>query len=355
MLIKPGGVFDVFTKAPGQITEISVAEGDAIAAGQIIARIDQPDLLRQIANTRQQIAELTAQHKELTAFTSRDLTLRSDSHVLREAQLKETITFAESRIAALKDQLASEEALLEKGLLTRQTLLQTRQALFSAQDLVERSRSELQQLPLERLTNTSTKEQQIVQSQLRINEAQRQLGVLERQHDEASTVISPYTGRIVEMKLDRGEIAGPGSALLSLEITDDQPDHLQAIVYVPPTTGKNVLAGMEAQISPSTVPRQEFGFLIGTVTYVSEFPATTEGMLRVLGNPGLVQTLTAEGPPYAVYADLQRKDDGGFLWSSAKGETQPVNSGTLCSVTITVRERRPIEMVIPTVRQFLGL
>jgi hypothetical protein len=33
----------------------------------------------------------------------------------------------------------------------------------------------------------------------------------------------------------------------------------------------------------------------------------------------------------------------------------PVNSGTMCTVTITTRERRPVELVIPMLRQALGL
>jgi HlyD family secretion protein len=80
-------------------------------------------------------------------------------------------------------------------------------------------------------------------------------------------------------------------------------------------------------------------------------------MMRVLSNQALVQTLSAQGPPYAVYADLipDSAAASGFRWSSAKGNTLKVGSGTLCQVNLTVRERRPIEMVIPIIREYTGL
>jgi HlyD family secretion protein len=114
---------------------------------------------------------------------------------------------------------------------------------------------------------------------------------------------------------------------------------------------------MSAQISPSTAAREEYGFLEGRVTYVSEFPATREGMMRVLSNAAMVQTLAADGPPFAVYAEISRDPTSasGFKWSSPKGSGLIVAGGTLCELTITIRERRPIDLVIPTLRRAAGL
>ena len=114
---------------------------------------------------------------------------------------------------------------------------------------------------------------------------------------------------------------------------------------------------MEVQISPTTSAREEYGFLLGKVTYVSEFPSTREGMMRVLANASLVQNLSAQGAPYAVWAELipDATSQSGYLWSSSKGSRLTVNSGTLCDVFITIREQRPIELVLPLLRQASGL
>jgi HlyD family secretion protein len=196
-----------------------------------------------------------------------------------------------------------------------------------------------------------------VRSQLRLNEAARSIELVEKQLELVSNVTSPYSGRILEVKRDRGDIVTAGTPVVNLQLSGDETQGLQAVIYVPPGTGKQVGRGMEAQISPTTAAREEFGFLLGKVTYVSEFPSTFDGMMRVLSNPALVNTLSAAGPPYAVYADLvqDRGTTSGFKWSSKKGDELKVAAGTICNVTLTVRERRPIEMVIPIIREYTGL
>lgn len=357
ILIKPGGVFDVFATGTGQILEVAIAEGDVVEAGQVVARIDQPDLTKQVANARTQAEELRAQHGQLTAYSERNLTLRDDNLVLQEAKLKEAIAFSESRMAALQEQIANQETLLERGLITKQAVLLSKQEYFAAQDLHARTTNDLKLIPLEQLTTKTSSEQEIVRSQLRINEAERNIDLLTRQLDLVSTVRSPYSGRILEVKRDRGDVVTAGTPLVSLQLAGSESDGLQAIIYVPPSSGKNVRPGMQAQISPAAVQREEYGFLLGTVTYVSEFPSTYEGMMRVLSNQALVQSLSAQGPPYAVYADLvpDHGSASGFRWSSTKGNTLKVGSGTLCQGSLVVRERRPAEMVVPIIREYTGL
>jgi len=357
VLIRPGGVFDVYAPGTGQVEQLAVKEGDTVTVGQVVARIAQPQLAREIESARARLVELRSQHKELSSYTSKDLSLRTNTRSMQEAKLKDTIAFAEQRLASLKDQIASEEALLEKGLITRQTVLQTRQSMFGTQELLESAKNDLRQLPISQLTTQTQGEQTVVQSQLRINDTERQIELLTQQLDQVSAVESPYGGRVVEIKRDPGDMVAMGTALLSLELTGQASTGLQVIAYVPPGEGKNVEREMYVQISPSTAPREEYGFLVGKVSYVSEFPATPDGMMRVLANPTLVQGLAAAGPPFAAYIELDRdaNSTSGYRWSSFKGNGVPVNSGTICTVSITIRERKPVELVIPMLRQALGL
>ena len=357
VMIRAGGVFDVYAPGTGQLSEILVKEGDAVSVGQVVARVAQPALESEIENARARLEELRAAYKELSTYTSRDQSLRTDSQAMQEAKLKATMAFAEERITALRDQIASEESLLEKGLITRQSVLQTQQALFGAQDLLEGARNELRQLPIAQLTTRTQGEQALIQSQQGISEAERQVEVLVQQRGHLTSVESPYGGRVVEIKKDAGAIVALGTPLLSLELVGHESAGLQVIAYVPPGDGKSIEREMEVQVSPSTAPREEYGFLVGKVSYVSVFPSTPDGMMRVLGNPTLVQGLAAGGSPFATYIELDKDPASvsGYHWSSYKGNSVPVNSGTPCTVNITVRERRPVELVIPMLRQALGL
>jgi HlyD family secretion protein len=127
---------------------------------------------------------------------------------------------------------------------------------------------------------------------------------------------------------------------------------LVAVLYVAPAEGKKIQPGMQAQISPSTVRREEYGYMLGRVTAVGQFPATAQGMLRVLGNAELVKSLSAGGTPIEVHVELERSPQSanGYAWSSQSGPPSGVDSGTLCGAWITLSEVRPIGLVLPAVK-----
>ncbi|HEY7789132.1 MAG TPA: NHLP bacteriocin system secretion protein [Vicinamibacterales bacterium] len=356
ILIRTGGVYNISGLAGGPVAAVLVKEGDSVHVGEVVARIEQPDLSRQVDNLQAQLAELERQHQQLTSYTAQDAALRTDTTALRRQQLQATIDFAQRQIKALQAQLTSQQALLDRGLTTRSVVMQTQSSIFTTQDQLESARNALQQLSLTQLTTRSDHERQIASSELTINDAKRRLVLAQQQLDRASIVASPYAGRILELKVRQGDIVAPGAPLASLQ-SDDSSGTLQALIYVSAHDGKNVETGMDVQISPSSAPKEEYGFIRGKVTYVSQFPATPEAMVRVLGNTSLAQMLGAQGSPFAVYAELERRPGSpdGFAWSSSKGEALTVNSGSPCSALITVLNQRPIELVIPLLKEYSGL
>jgi HlyD family secretion protein len=357
VLIKAGGVFDVFVQGTGPLADITVAEGADVREGQVIGRIQQPEMETAIRNAKAALGEQRREHDRLQGFARRDLSLMDDSQQLQRASAEDTVRFSESRLKALQDQLANEEQLLEKGLITRQQVLGTRQTIFTTQDQLERSRSQLKQLTITGVSTRTQREQEIVRSQLQLNDAERRIESMEEQLKIQTEIVSGYAGRVLEVKANAGDILNRGQSIVSLQLTGGESQELQAIVYIPPKDGKYVENAMETQISPLSAPREEYGFIKGQVTYVSQFPSTRQGMVRVLANDGLVQTLSADGAPFAVYAKLFPKPStlAGYEWSSPAGEKLVVNSGMICRVTITVRSRRPIDLIVPTLREKLGV
>jgi HlyD family secretion protein len=357
VLIKSGGVSDIFAQGSGPVKEVLIKEGDVVTEGQVVARIEQPELETRIANAKAQLAEQRRQHERLMSSNKRDLGLLQDSNELQKASLEDTIKFSEGRLKALQDQLQNEEQLLEKGLITRTQVLNTRQSIFSTQDQLERSRSSLKQLNITDVSTRTQKEDELIRSQLSLNDAERQIAATEEQLRLQAEVLSPYSGRILEVKIDAGNLISRGGSIASLQEAGDSQSGLEAVIYIPAKDGKYVENGMDVQISPLSAPREEYGYLVGKSVYVSEFPATRQGMVRLLSNDQLVQTLSVEGAPFAVYAQLTPKPgtEAGYAWSSPKGEALKVNSGMICRVTITVESRRPIDLVIPTLREKLGI
>jgi len=110
---------------------------------------------------------------------------------------------------------------------------------------------------------------------------------------------------------------------------------------------------MLIEIVPSTVKREAYGYLIGRVTYVSDFPATPQGMLRVLKNSKLVEALSGQDAPYEIHADLipNASNPTHYEWSSSSGPPIRLQSGTLATAQIVLAHRRPIELVLPQLRE----
>ena len=187
----------------------------------------------------------------------------------------------------------------------------------------------------------------------RIREAERTLQSLTLELERTSIVLSPYRGYVREFRTDVGQLTTAGQAIVSLEMVDAP---LHAIIFIP-TEGKRIQPGMEAHVAPATVRREEYGFMIGEVSFVSAQPATPAGMRRTLNNDILVQELSAFGAPFVVEVSLERDEAtvSGFRWSSRRGPPISVESGTSVSIDVVVARRRPISLVLPIFRNALGL
>jgi HlyD family secretion protein len=113
---------------------------------------------------------------------------------------------------------------------------------------------------------------------------------------------------------------------------------------------------MEAQITPGTVRREEYGFLIGRVTFVADYPATPAAMMSILGNEPLIQSITSAGPVTEVRIQPELAETpSGFRWSSRRGPPLQVSSGTLCSAQIVTEHSTPITRVLPVMKDRLGV
>lgn len=172
-----------------------------------------------------------------------------------------------------------------------------------------------------------------------------------------SQVLSPYTGKIMGRMVREGELINTGMMIVNLELVQEYPSELIALLYINPKDGKKIKPGMFVEISPSTVKREEYGFLKGIVYSVSELPITEEEMMKVLNNPVLVKTLSGDMSPIEVRINLlkDKHSKSGYLWSSSGSLDVTLESGTLCTVGVIIESKHPINFVIPSIRAKIGL
>jgi HlyD family secretion protein len=303
MLMRQGGISRVVSLGPGQLSEIFVSINDSVNRGQVVARMSDPIKLAELQNMRARLEELESQNGEI-------------------------VKNLKNRTRFLKKRLADQEELLKKGLIIPAKVETTRGELNDAALTMSKSVYE---------TNALKREVEIKEEKLNID----------------SRVVSAVSGRVIEIKVSVGSVIGGGTTIINLENTEKK---LEAIIYVPISEGKKVKAGMEIDVTPSTVKKEESGSLLGLVTSVSEYPVTYEGMMSILDNEQLARLLSRD-TPYAVQVDFipDIRKEGEYRWSTGKVSSVAIKSGTLCLGEIIVEQKRPISFIMPYITSRLGL
>lgn len=163
-----------------------------------------------------------------------------------------------------------------------------------------------------------------------------------------SQIISPVDGRVLEQGVRMGSVVSPGNSILVLE-QHGATVRLEAILYVSAEMAGKIHPGMDVQIAPTIISKEEYGLLLGKVSSIAEYPETTESMMQTLGNENLVKLLAGHDASVQVLVELLPSNDtvSGYEWSSPKGPPLTIQSGTLAQGEIIIKRERPISKVIP--------
>lgn len=354
ILVKSGGIFLAVAQGAGQIQRIHHRVGDQVEQGTLLATIDLPALEQQVRNARDRLKEVQKTSTFKGDFTNKDLELRLKLVMGQRQTISSQAQATEARVEFLGKKVKNHKKLLDEGLITEQQLFLTQQELETARSELKSLRDELANL---KVRETEVRNQAVggsLEQDIQVEESRRQLAELEEELRLRSQVTSPYAGRIVEITTDVGTVVSPGQPLASIEVRGSS---LEAVVYVSANDGKKIRPGMSIHLSPSTVKKEEYGMMVGKVDRVSEYPSTQTGMMALLENEQLVQMFSKDGPPIAIYADLDIDfySHSGYRWTSGLGPPVIVSGGTVVAGFITTQERAPIELLIPYMKAKLGL
>ncbi len=170
-------------------------------------------------------------------------------------------------------------------------------------------------------------------------------------------IVSPYDGIVNEIKINKGDMISAGMSICSVRQTQERED-LIGIMYVPLNEGKKIKSGMVVQLAPNGVNTAETGSLMGVVMDVSEFPVSSSGMMKSIGNQEVVNWMLNKvgGGAMEVRIELvknKKADASEYLWSSIVGNPPPVTAGSICTASVVIERKPPIEKVFYKVSQWL--
>ena len=354
MIVRTGGVLNVVARGSGVVQSIDVVVGQHVNAQQVVATIAQPSLADRVRGMKDALTEIALKRQ-------RDLKLKDDEIKMRIEALSRQRVNTERSIGELGEQarLAGEqipvmEQLFSRGLVTNQQVIAARQKLVEVNGQAEDRKAQLKQLAAQQFelqTQTAALESEI---RLDVANRQRDIASATRELTMQETVTTPYGGEVLEVKVSPGGMVAASVPMLSIQ---PDSDILEVLIYVSSLQAKDIRVGMDARISPSTVKREEYGFMWGKVAFVADYPATTASLMRNFQNEQLVQGLSARGPVTEVRVAPERdaRTSSGFRWSSVGGPPIKISSGTITSAEIVTETRAPITLVVPILRQKFGL
>jgi HlyD family secretion protein len=349
-----GRVVDAVSAVNGRLGNVDVAVGDHVSRGQVVAHVVQTDIEQHYHDAGEVLKDREHEHDELVAAIKRELGIKAANVAAQKAGLEQIIAASQKRVAYLIGEVQGLEGLNVKGFVTRRELEDRRMELSSTQQRITDSQNEMQRLDGQMRETESQRQLEALMSQFKVNEARRQMEELAGKLERDSRLLSPMDGKVLEIKVSAGGVLSTGTPALAIETNGET---LEAIIYLPADRGKNVQPGMEVRVEPSTVKREEFGTMVGTVTTVSAFPVTPEGMAAVLHNDTLVKLFSEAGAPYAILVRFQPDASAvsGYHWSTGSGPPIRLSTGTLVRGEVTTRELPPIDLVVPLVRRLSGI
>ncbi|WP_295881935.1 efflux RND transporter periplasmic adaptor subunit [uncultured Thiohalocapsa sp.] len=297
--------------APAWVTEVAVRDGDRIAEGDVLVRLDERDFLPRIAQARAQIAELEAQiDSERNRYETDKLALEKEKRLL----------------ALARDAVARQERLKTQRVGAEQALDEAEQAAVQQALAVSNREMTLADHP----TRLRALEARLASNRARLDE-------LELEYARA-TVRAPYDGIVTGVEVTVGDQVSKGQVLARMFALDS----LQVRARVPaPYQAELVTALRERGELPAEaeIGKQALALTLDRIAGEAG-PSGVDGLFHVAGDPaalrlGQMLTLRLERPARdAVIAVPFRAVYGG-------GRVYKLEAGRMVGVDVeTLGERR---------------
>ena len=353
IFIDPEGVHPVISLGSGRLSSIRVKVGDIVEVGQLVATMTNPDVQKQLDNQKIMLSALEKEYAQEKNLMEKESESKRRVLGAQRDNITSSIKIQDSKAKWLKDRLSAYEDLFSEGYVLKQNVVQTRLDLDNTMLESEKLQNELGNNHLQEVELQESLQQRIFKQKFDIEQAKGKVELLERQLEESTQVFSPIKGTVISLEAMEESMIQTGMTILNVEPLEPG---LKVFMSVSAMKGKKIQPGMTAEITPTTVKREEYGYIFGTVIDISEFPITADSLMRLFNNRSFVEDAIRLGPLTSVNIEPVKDTTtrSGFKWSSQKGARVLVTVGTLCSGEVVVKLQSPISLVIPKLKEWIG-
>ena len=237
------------SKYAGRVSDVLAKEGDPVAAGQVVARMDARDLDAQLAEAKAKVADaLSGKATALSSVVKAQSSLKA-----AEAQLEQQRVSLES---ARKTNERT-KSLFAAGVSTRQELENDQASYETAKSRLDAAAAQAE----EARAGLEVAETMVPQAEAQIEAAKATVERVGVERDDAS-LKAPRDGRIQHQLARPGEVVGAGGGVLEMIDTGD----VYMTIFLPTQATGRIAIGDEARIVLDSLP----GYPIpATISYVA--------------------------------------------------------------------------------------
>ncbi|WP_028466963.1 NHLP bacteriocin system secretion protein [Nisaea denitrificans] len=354
LLHRDSEVFSASAEGSGELIEIRVRLGDHVEAGETVAVLDQDvDVLR-LETARDKLSSAEARREADLVAQDEDVALRASLTRKERASLQEKITNARARLVNLEALVADMRRLLDRGFIERSRLLARENEQIQVREMIADLKNALVKLEVQDRERAEYWKDRMQASDKEIEAYEDEIDNIREHLRRIRTVDAPISGTVTEISASLGDVVAAGKPVVRIV---SEASEMDALLFVPPADGKLIKSGMTANVEPTVAKKEEFGTIVSTVRSVSDLPMSASAIQAMLHNEKLVQRFTSKGSPVAIRADLNEVagETERFLWTGGAGPDFDVEQGTLIAATITVRRQRPVTLILPFLKSFVGL
>lgn len=293
---------EVSFKIPGRVVERLVSEGETVQAGQVVARLEDSELVREVGLRRPEVAAAEAVLAELEAG-SRPEEIAQAEGAVRQAQAR----LAELEAGSRPEEIASAQAAVERaradqvrwqsefdrisrlheqGVVSAQLLDSvrsnrdmTREQLRTAeqqsslvregprQEQIEQARAALQQAEARlALVRAGPRRERIAQARARLDQTRQVLAAAETRL--TFTVVSaPLTGVVLSENIEPGEFVSAGTPV----VTVGELANVWLRAFINETDLGRVKLGQTARVTADTYPGKSYQGRVSFLSSQAEF------------------------------------------------------------------------------------
>ncbi len=349
------GIFKVNTKYSGSVVDLYHELGDTVKEGTVLLQLTQPELLSSINEVNLQLKGLELQDSVLLNSDSQERVSKANFYKTESEKIEKQLKSIKQKISFKKSNLEKKTELLKQGLVTKIEYELTKEAIEDLKILLNNTNAQQKQLAIsmEEWQLSKSMDKDNLASQIKV--LKKKIADLNKEYNRQTMIKAPTDGIIVSQMVSYGDIVGASMTLFIIEKLENRKNKNYIVdLYIPFNSNADVKVGQDAQINPFTVDKEKFGQIIGKVIRVNHFSSPTASIMESLENDELVNLLNSQGPKYRITIQLKKDSTtvSKFKWTSKKGPSYTVVSGTLCLGSVSVKEKAPIDFIVPIFKKY---